>query len=214
MWRQRVLSLFREQARAMWRSRRRRAALAAVFLLLLGSLGVGAMFHQRQQADMDVEETGEIEMEVDASAAFEGPPAPVAPPPPPDQEARADAARADTAARAQPISPPREVKAAWYDVPEESLAKRRAGGAELTAAHNRLPIGTLVRVTHLENGRSTLVRITDRGIRDRKIKLDVCREAAEELGMLNKGVARVKMEIMREEPGPAPPESHNASPQP
>jgi hypothetical protein len=72
----------------------------------------------------------------------------------------------------------REVYAAWYDVPEDSLAKRRAASNELTAAHNRLPLGTLVRVTHLKNGKSVVVRITDRGIRDRRVKIDICKEAA------------------------------------
>ena len=93
---------------------------------------------------------------------------------------------------------PREVVAAWYEVPNESLAKRRAGEEEYTAAHNRLPIGTLVRVTHLKNGKSVLVRITDRGIRDTRIKLDLCKEAAEQLGMLRKGLARVRMEVLAE----------------
>src|SRR3954452_18947151 len=39
------------------------------------------------------------------------------------------------------------VRAAWYDVPPDSLARRRAGVEELTAAHNKLPLGTLVRVS-------------------------------------------------------------------
>ena len=104
--------------------------------------------------------------------------------------------------------------AAWYDVPDESLAKRRAGTHELTAAHNRLPIGTLVRVTHVENGKSVIVRITDRGIRDRRVKLDVCKEAAAQLEMLRKGFARVRMEVVPEEHGAAPAESHTAAPQP
>jgi rare lipoprotein A len=100
----------------------------------------------------------------------------------------------------------REGLATWYDVPDESLAKRRAVGNELTAAHNRLPLGTLVRVTHLKNGKSVIVRITDRGITDRKVRLDVCKEAAEQLGMVTKGVARVRMEIVPDEHGVSPAE--------
>lgn len=107
----------------------------------------------------------------------------------------------------------RDVYAAWYDVPPDSLAKRRAGLHELTAAHNKLPIGTRVRVTRLENGKTVEVRITDRGIRDRKVRIDLCREAAEQLEMLHKGVARVRMEILPDEHGAAPPESHTAAPQ-
>lgn len=196
----------------MWRSRRRRLALSAFILLLLCSLGVaGALLHQREAAELGIadDETGEIEMEVDARGDWQRPP-PAVPAPPPVKAVQADTDRVE------PIAPPRNVNAAWYDVPDDSLAKRRAGREELTAAHNRLPIGTLVRVTHLENGKSTLVRITDRGIRDKNIKLDICREAAAELGMVSKGIARIKMEIVREEGsgggGSSPPESHVAAP--
>ena len=57
-----------------------------------------------------------------------------------------------------------EGNAVWYHVPPKSLAKRRATKDELTAAHNRLPLGTRVRVTHLKNGKSVVVRITDRAL--------------------------------------------------
>src|ERR1700736_1777139 len=80
--------------------------------------------------------------------------------------------------------------AVWYVVPPNSLAKRRAGKDELTAANNRLPIGTKVRVTHLGNGKSVIVRITDRGITDRHSLIDLCKEAAAKLGMLSEGSAR------------------------
>ena len=207
---QQVVKQLRRRARRIWRSRRQRVGLAAFFLFLLCSLGFGGavLQQQRQQADAAVEETGDIEMEVDARGEWERP-QPPPPVPPPDRAATAEAARAEAAAQAQPVGPAREVKAAWYDVPDDSLAKRRAGREELTAAHNRLPLGTLVRVTHLTNGKSTLVRITDRGIRDKAIKLDVCREAAEELGMVSKGIARVKMEIVREESGSGEPPAAN-----
>ena len=109
---------------------------------------------------------------------------------------------------------PREVFATWYQVPEKSLAKNRAGPEELTAAHDRLPIGTLVRVTNLKNRKSALVRITDRGIRSKKVKLDLCKEAAEELGIVSKGVARVRMEVLAETPTSSGGESQTAAPQP
>jgi rare lipoprotein A (peptidoglycan hydrolase) len=108
---------------------------------------------------------------------------------------------------------PREVFAAWYRLPDESLAKRRAGKEEYTAAHNRLPIGALVRVTHLANGKSVLVRITDRGITSSKVKLDLCKEAADELEMVS-GIARVRMQVVAEEPsGGSVPGSQTAAPQ-
>jgi rare lipoprotein A len=121
-------------------------------------------------------------------------------------------AMAENSAPAEPTSaaspnespPGRVVYATWYEVPQRSLAKRRAGQEELTAAHNSLPLGTRVRLTHLANGKTATVRITDRGIRDRKVKIDICKEAAEELGMVGKGLARVRMQVVpKEEPGAA-----------
>jgi rare lipoprotein A len=93
--------------------------------------------------------------------------------------------------------------AVWYSVPPNSLAKRRAGKDEFTAAHNRLPLGTRVRVTHLANGKSVVVRITDRGITDRHSMIDLCKEAAAKLGMLGEGSARVRLEILAEDKAPA-----------
>lgn len=84
--------------------------------------------------------------------------------------------------------------AVWYGVPADSLAKRRAGKDELTAAHNHLPLGTMLRVTHLANGKSVIVRITDRGITKRGASIDLCKEAAEQLDMISEGMARVRME--------------------
>jgi rare lipoprotein A (peptidoglycan hydrolase) len=106
----------------------------------------------------------------------------------------------DQPASDQPSATPkpkiRQIMAAWYAVPNESLARRRAAADEFTAAHNRLPLGTRVRVTNPENGKSVIVRITDRGIRDRRVNLDLCKEAAEELGMVSNGFAQMKMEVL------------------
>lgn len=93
---------------------------------------------------------------------------------------------------------PLDITAAWYDVPDGSLAKRRAAGEEFTAAHNRLPIGTLVEVTNRANGKKVRVRITDRGIHDRRVKLDLCKGAAEQLGIVGKGLATVRMQVIVE----------------
>lgn len=88
--------------------------------------------------------------------------------------------------------------AAWYRVPLHSLARRRAGPNEFTAAHNRLPIGTVVRVTRLSNGRNVIVRITDRGITHHLATIDLCKPAAERLGMVRVGISRVRLEIIPE----------------
>lgn len=107
------------------------------------------------------------------------------------------------------VTKPAEAKkiegyAVWYEVPLNSLAKRRAGKDELTAAHNRLPFGTKVRVTHLANGKSVVVRITDRGIRKRRVLIDLCKEAATRLDMIREGSARVRLEILPDDKVPAP----------
>jgi rare lipoprotein A len=108
-----------------------------------------------------------------------------------------------------------EGNAVWYDVPVNSLAKRRAATGELTAAHNRLPLGTMVRVTHMANGKSVIVRITDRGIMVRRAIIDLCKEAAEKLGMIREGFARVRLEILPDDKRvSAPAESKTTAAQP
>lgn len=96
----------------------------------------------------------------------------------------------------KPVSSERGT-ATWYNVPQNSLAKRRAPD-EFTAAHNRLPLGSYVRVTDEENGRSVVVRVTDRGIRS-KHSIDLCKEAAETIGIVGEGVAKVRIELLKEQ---------------
>jgi rare lipoprotein A len=70
---------------------------------------------------------------------------------------------------------------------------------ELTAAHRSLPIPSYVRVTNLENGRTTVVRVNDRGpFHDNRI-IDLSYAAAVKLGFAARGTARVRVEIL--EPG-------------
>jgi rare lipoprotein A len=70
---------------------------------------------------------------------------------------------------------------------------------ELTAAHRTLPIPTYARVTNLDNGRSTIVRINDRGpFHDNRI-IDLSYAAAVKLGYAALGTARVRVEVL--EPG-------------
>jgi rare lipoprotein A len=66
----------------------------------------------------------------------------------------------------------------------------------LTAAHQTLPFGTLVRVTNKATGKSVVVRINDRGpfLKDRII--DLSRAAAEKIGMIGPGTAEVHLEIL------------------
>ena len=69
---------------------------------------------------------------------------------------------------------------------------------EFTAAHRNLPFGTVVRVTNLENGREVVVRINDRGPFVKGRIIDLSRAAAEALGFIQDGIARVRVEQISE----------------
>jgi len=70
---------------------------------------------------------------------------------------------------------------------------------KLTAAHRTFPFGTRLRVTNVENGRSVVVRVNDRGpwVNDRI--LDVSQAAAKALGMIGEGVTRVEIVVLARE---------------
>lgn len=68
----------------------------------------------------------------------------------------------------------------------------------LSAAHRTLPFGTRVRVTNLNNNRSVVVRINDRGPFIRGRIIDLSKGAAREIGMISSGVAPVVVEILRQ----------------
>jgi rare lipoprotein A len=67
---------------------------------------------------------------------------------------------------------------------------------EKTAAHRTLPFGAIVKVVNLDNGKSTVVKINDRGPFVAGRIIDLSRAAAEELGMVSQGVARVSLEVL------------------
>ena len=67
---------------------------------------------------------------------------------------------------------------------------------DMTAAHKTLPFGTMVRVTNLDNGKSAIVKINDRGPFVEGRIIDLSRAAAEQIGMLGPGVARVSLTII------------------
>jgi rare lipoprotein A len=66
----------------------------------------------------------------------------------------------------------------------------------MTAAHRTLPFGTRLRVTSVENGRSIVVRVNDRGPHVAGRMLDLSYAAAKALGMVGNGVARVEVVIL------------------
>ena len=89
--------------------------------------------------------------------------------------------------------------ASWYG--PGFHGKKTANGERynqyaMTAAHKILPLGTKVRVTHLGNGRSVIVRVNDRGpfVEDRVI--DLSRGAATRLNMMGSGTARVRIQSL------------------
>jgi rare lipoprotein A len=66
----------------------------------------------------------------------------------------------------------------------------------LTMAHPTLPFGTKVKVTNLRNGRSVVVRVNDRGPFVGHRIADLSRAAAATLGMMSRGVARARIEVL------------------
>ncbi|MGA7393287.1 MAG: septal ring lytic transglycosylase RlpA family protein [Terrimicrobiaceae bacterium] len=89
--------------------------------------------------------------------------------------------------------------ASWYRDHRTASGERFNINA-LAAAHKSLPFGSKVRVIDLKTGKSVIVRINDRGpyIRGRIIDLTV--GAARQLGMYHRGIARVRIEVLREIP--------------
>jgi rare lipoprotein A len=89
--------------------------------------------------------------------------------------------------------------ASWYGAKHHG--KRTASGeifnqTKFTAAHQSLPLGSMVKVTNLENGKSVDLRINDRGPYHRGRIIDVSRAAATVLGMRTSGIARVRVELI------------------
>lgn len=111
---------------------------------------------------------------------------------------------------ARPSTPPKAIKvwsglASWYG--PEFDGKKTASGQlydmfAATAAHPWLPFGSLLRLTDVKTGHSQLVRINDRGpfIDDRA--LDVSYLVASRLGLIDRGVALVRIELLQEPPLP------------
>lgn len=118
----------------------------------------------------------------------------------------ADTSKAARASkRAKVFSPPaapgytEEGNASWYGEPFHG---RRSSNGEiydmykLTAAHRTLPFETMVRVTNLKNGKSTTVRITDRGPFVGNRVIDLSMAAAREIEAIGSGVVPVRVEVL------------------
>lgn len=90
--------------------------------------------------------------------------------------------------------------ASWYGA--DFHGKPTANGETynsytMTAAHRTLPLPSMVRVTNLNNGKSAIVRVNDRGPFAKNRVIDVSEKAAEELGFKDKGTANVRVQLLR-----------------
>ncbi len=90
-------------------------------------------------------------------------------------------------------------KASWYGPyfhGRRASSGERYNMYEFTGAHKTLPFGSEVLVTDLDTNKSIVVRITDRGPYIRGRIIDLSKSAAEALGMIGKGVARVRIDLI------------------
>ena len=89
--------------------------------------------------------------------------------------------------------------ASWYG---PGFAGRKTANGEvfdpeaLTMAHRTLPFGTRVRVTNLDNGKSVIVRVNDRGPTTAGRIADLSQAAAEQIDMVRSGVVEAKLEVL------------------
>jgi rare lipoprotein A len=86
--------------------------------------------------------------------------------------------------------------ASFYSEDTETASGEKFDARELTAAHPTLPFGTKLRVTDVKTGRSVTVRVNDRGPYVQGRIVDVSHSAAAELGMVGKGLANVRLDVL------------------
>ncbi|MBR0935406.1 septal ring lytic transglycosylase RlpA family protein [Bradyrhizobium jicamae] len=86
--------------------------------------------------------------------------------------------------------------ASFYSEEQQTASGEKFDAHELTAAHPTLPFGTRLRVTDVKTGRSVTVRVNDRGPYVPGRIVDVSYSAARSLGMVGKGVANVRLDVV------------------
>lgn len=90
--------------------------------------------------------------------------------------------------------------ASWYG--EDFHGRPTSSGEiynmyDLTAAHKLIPLGTVAKITNLDNGRSVVVKINDRGpFVDGRV-IDLSYSAASEIGMVDEGVSKVEIKVLK-----------------
>jgi rare lipoprotein A len=85
--------------------------------------------------------------------------------------------------------------ASFYKYEGKTASGEQFRPGELTAAHRTLPFGTRLRVTNAATGQSVTVRVNDRGPFIPGRVVDVSHSAAAALGMVDRGIAKVKLEV-------------------
>jgi rare lipoprotein A len=97
--------------------------------------------------------------------------------------------------------------ASYYN---DNLEGRKTASGELyhktgfTAAHKTMPFGTLLLVTRIDNGKSVVVRVNDRGPHSATRVIDLSKAAAEKIDLIKAGVSRVRIEVYKPEEQAAP----------
>jgi rare lipoprotein A len=102
------------------------------------------------------------------------------------------------------LAPDKQVKqrdatygiASFYGSGSRTANGEKFDPRNMTAAHRNLPFGTRVRVTDVSTGRSVMVRINDRGPFIPGRIVDVSKGAAEQLGIVDRGLAKVKLDVV------------------
>lgn len=124
---------------------------------------------------------------------------------PPAASSKPAARRSRAAVPPLPQGYTEEGNASWYGIPFNG---RRSSNGEIydmykmTAAHRTYPFDTMVRVTNLNNGKSAVVRITDRGPFVENRVIDLSFAAAQEIESIGPGVVRVRLEVVSGAPDP------------
>jgi rare lipoprotein A len=171
------------------RSKRTRA-LALALIGLIAAAPAQAIGGPAQAIDVDSSaRLKSLDHTVEALAA--APEAAIAP----------DAAAPDsTVVPSQTFEPAGQGEASYYGA--ELAGNRTASGerfnpAAFTCAHRSLPLGSMLRVTNLANGRSVVVRVNDRGPFAHSRIIDVSLAAAREIGLVRTGRGQVRLDLIR-----------------
>jgi rare lipoprotein A len=86
--------------------------------------------------------------------------------------------------------------ASWYALHSKTASGERMNPSKLTAAHRSLRFGTKIKVTNRRTGKAVVVRVNDRGPFIRGRVLDLSKAAANRIGMIRSGTAKVCYEIL------------------